>query len=53
LAVYIEPDRKHLDFTRDGYRQYESPINSKKNSNSDKIEKELERMKKEKSSMEI
>jgi hypothetical protein len=41
LSIYVEPDRKLMDFKGYGYQQYESPLNSKKNSNSDKIEKEL------------
>ena len=40
-----------MDFKGYGYQHYESPLNSKKNATSDKIEKELEKLKKDKTAL--
>jgi chromosome segregation ATPase len=51
LSTYNEPDRRLFDFRGNG--QHYEALNNKKSLNSDRIEKELEKVKKDKISLEI
>lgn len=52
LQAYTDTDRRLNDYSN-GYSPYEAMTTSKKSITSEKLEKELEKIKKEKSSLEV